>query len=434
MIPLQKDSGQSQIDFLVGFSIFILSLVVVATMVPSLLVGLQRTTAIDYDAVAYRTAVVLVEDPGEPFDPDTYGQNDRDPWDFILLDNLRMMKGVRFGLAQSRQTPNILSPHKIERFFDPALTPTDFKNYLIFGDIEYGFNVTLVNLYTGTVKSVGSPYPNGGYGYIRRYVKIRNYTNATVDNSTHLEFNLSERPNPDTATRTFDILLDWTYLYRDQAKMPYSPAYVIDPTRDPLVINITGLRGHLNRSDWSPDPLAVGLTDWTNYTSDCPEHKTAPTYATLKSITFLTSPNPPSPQVPVPVITDGTDPNVVVYYGEDVLGDGHDQLIRVWDNDADHYSLKPMHPVTGLPGVRVNNSVNIEVKGLDDSYMYDGQGVVIRLTFEEPTCDTLKDHGGGGALLNPPHTLLSGTFVYDYNVRNVTQPALSPGILEVAVW
>jgi hypothetical protein len=40
--------------------------VVVANMVPSLLVGLQRSTAIDYDAVAYRTAVILTEDPGEP--------------------------------------------------------------------------------------------------------------------------------------------------------------------------------------------------------------------------------------------------------------------------------------------------------------------------------------------------------------------------------
>jgi len=63
---MTKNSGQLPVDFLVGFTIFILSLIMVANFVPSLLVGLQRTSGIDYDAVAYRTGVVLVEDPGEP--------------------------------------------------------------------------------------------------------------------------------------------------------------------------------------------------------------------------------------------------------------------------------------------------------------------------------------------------------------------------------
>jgi hypothetical protein len=33
-----------------------------------------------------------------------------------------------------------------------------------------------------------------------------------------------------------------------------------------------------------------------------------------------------------------------------------------------------------------------------------------------------------------PHTLVKGTFLYDYNSKNVTQPVLSTGMLEVGIW
>ena len=56
---MREDSAQLPVDFLVGFTIFILCLIAAANFVPSLLVGLQRTSHIDYDAVAYRTGVVL---------------------------------------------------------------------------------------------------------------------------------------------------------------------------------------------------------------------------------------------------------------------------------------------------------------------------------------------------------------------------------------
>ena len=56
-----NESGQLSLDFLAGFTIFILGFIIVITMASGLLVGLQSRT-IDYDAVAYRTAVILVED------------------------------------------------------------------------------------------------------------------------------------------------------------------------------------------------------------------------------------------------------------------------------------------------------------------------------------------------------------------------------------
>ncbi|NLZ31190.1 MAG: hypothetical protein GX885_10720, partial [Methanomicrobiales archaeon] len=51
------------LDFLAGFTIFLLALIMVVNMVPGLLAGLE-SSGIDYDAVAYRTGVILAEDPG----------------------------------------------------------------------------------------------------------------------------------------------------------------------------------------------------------------------------------------------------------------------------------------------------------------------------------------------------------------------------------
>jgi len=62
---MTDDAGNLSIDFLVGFTIFLLAFIWVVSLIPGLLIGLQSYT-VDYDAVAYRTGVILVEDPGEP--------------------------------------------------------------------------------------------------------------------------------------------------------------------------------------------------------------------------------------------------------------------------------------------------------------------------------------------------------------------------------
>jgi len=65
---MTDETGTLSIDFLAGFTIFLLALIWVLSMIPGLLIGLQSYT-IDYDAVAYRTGVILVEDPGWPASP-----------------------------------------------------------------------------------------------------------------------------------------------------------------------------------------------------------------------------------------------------------------------------------------------------------------------------------------------------------------------------
>ena len=62
---MTDENANLSIDFLVGFTIFILAFIWVVSIIPGLLIGLQSNT-IDYDAVAYRTGVILVEDPGYP--------------------------------------------------------------------------------------------------------------------------------------------------------------------------------------------------------------------------------------------------------------------------------------------------------------------------------------------------------------------------------
>lgn len=199
---MKGDSAQLPVDFLVGFTIFILSLIMVANYVPSLLVGLQRTTGIDYDAVAYRTGVVLVEDPGEPpgipigNDPTSFPGTDWRPWEF--RDSKDQIS--RFGLALERNTPNILSINKINRFFCTTFFNDDnYRSKLLFSSYQYGYNITLKNI--SPMKpgepllnlSIGQPYP-AGYGYIRRYVVIKQNPNATIDMAnpaTNPDFNVS---------------------------------------------------------------------------------------------------------------------------------------------------------------------------------------------------------------------------------------------------
>ncbi|HET6581227.1 MAG TPA: hypothetical protein VFG36_05040, partial [Methanoregula sp.] len=168
---MTDDSGTLSIDFIAGFTIFLLAFIWVLSMVPGLLVNLQGYT-IDYDAVAYRTGVILVEDPGWPASP---------PWE-----SQQNFSVTRFGLAITRDTPNILSQEKVDRFFSDtsvygAFTyPDDYHQRVIFGDYPYRFNISLNDTERNQLQSVGDVVPKG-YVYIRRVVKIKGLSNATID-------------------------------------------------------------------------------------------------------------------------------------------------------------------------------------------------------------------------------------------------------------
>ncbi|MGB9175153.1 MAG: hypothetical protein WCB46_00260, partial [Methanoregula sp.] len=265
MIPT-RDDGAISIDFLVGFTIFIIAFVWVATMIPVMLIGLKATT-IDYDAVAYRTGVILAEDPGQP-----------DTWE-TALDKTDI---TRFGLALRKDSPNILSQKKIDQFFhqspngDPTLGfiyPDDYRPRTIFGDIPYPFNIRLRDVQNETVYSVGDVLPEDfgtsnsrltEYGYIRRLVKIQSTSNATIDMIDDKNKNYKtiwNKSDPDALNSSENVLVhDFAVQLnvknlkegvRDapfavDAARAHDPAYLIDPTKDPTIINVTHINSTLN--------------------------------------------------------------------------------------------------------------------------------------------------------------------------------------------
>ena len=244
---MTKDSGALSIDFIAGFTIFLIAFIWVISLIPGLLINLQGYT-IDYDAVAYRTGVILVEDPGWPTSP---------PWE-----TQQNYSVIRFGLAVSRDTPNILSQEKVDRFFvnSPVLGnfsyPIDYRERVIFGDDNYSFNISLYDVEKNTIQSVGDILPEG-YGYIRRIVKIKGLSNASINKTYIQSHNFKNTEN--VTTHEFSILINNSKLAEQK-----DPSYQIDPSRDQIVINITDLRSTIFDQSQA-NSINITLTDYKVY-------------------------------------------------------------------------------------------------------------------------------------------------------------------------
>jgi hypothetical protein len=240
------DSGILSIDFLVGFTIFIIAFIWVVSMIPGLLIGLQAYT-IDYDAVAYRTGVILVEDPGYP----DYLDRNNLAWEEKLKNDKRDV--IRLGLALSKDTPNILSQEKVNGFYCTSASYNasaftyslgDYQKRAIFGDYPYRFNITIRDLDRNTTQSVGDVIPlNSSYGYSRRLVKIKESSNATF-NQTDYNSGLGYKNTQNASTHTFSILLNTTRLVSGDV---IDPAYQINPVREQIAINFTDLDKTTNK-------------------------------------------------------------------------------------------------------------------------------------------------------------------------------------------
>jgi hypothetical protein len=361
------DRGNLSIDFLIGFTIFLLAFIWVASMISGILVGLQGGS-IDYEAVAYRTGVILVEDPGWPASP---------PWEFY--GDGQKYEISRYGLAISKDTPGILSQDKVNRFFcSTFIYPDDYHTRAIFGDYPYHFNISIKDVEMGTGQSVGDILPDG-YGYIRRLVKIKGLSNATIGasyinshNYTHHEdwqdFNVSHHE--------FSILINSTKLQGDVR----NPAYQIDPTREQIMINLTDL----NKTIFLPrDEQINPLFGWPKIQ--------------------LTS--------------------IDVYKLEGTVL----SKVRTFDTPYIDGGSTPTTPGAGC-FVQDNISLILQPRSLD--IMQAGYSrVYFNLTFD------VKDKTGGvsarSSYLNNTPT---APFDYNYNPANVTQPQLRDAIVEVAVW
>jgi hypothetical protein len=360
---MTDEAGNLSIDFLVGFTIFMLAFIWVASMVPGLLIGLKSNT-IDYDAVAYRTGVILVEDPGWPASP---------PWESYPDGQKDQI--TRFGFAVSKDSPNILSEDKINRFFcNSFIYPDDYHTRAIFGDYSYLFNISVLDVERNQTKSVGSVLPDG-YGYIRRLTKIKGLSNTTIGQSQIERHHYNNTEN--VTTHEFSVVINNTKLLGDIA----DPAYQIDPARDTIIINITDLRSTIKEF-----PTAVP-----------PINRSDPNKV---SITL----------------------NSIKVYRWDA---GTLSMVRTYDKPFIDGRNTPDTPP--IPNIQDNVSLIIDPRVFDIMKAGYSQ-VYINFTFGvSPECTFLNN-------TNNLQVTPQGPFSYDYFPENVTQPRLRDAIVEVAVW
>ncbi|HNX18076.1 MAG TPA: hypothetical protein PKM50_07095 [Methanoregula sp.] len=355
---MTDDAGNLSIDFLAGFTIFMIALIYVATLIPGLFIGLESQT-IDYDAVAYRTGVILAEDPGMPDNPawETFPDERRD-------------EVLRFGLAISKDHPNILMPQKVDRFFCSTWSYDDYRSRAVFGDYPYKYNISLKVEGEPVIRSTGEEKPDG-YGYIRRVVKVKGTSNATIDHEKVSKYDYISHDN--VTNDVFSIHINCTELLHNETIK--NPVYQINPLKDQIMINITDLDQMGNTS------INTSLTDITIYR--------------IKPI----SSNSPLRLAP----------------------------IRTFDTP---YIDSETSSVSGLPVKVTKNITMIFPPGFFSDFADDTTQLYVFLNF---THDSWKQNYLNNTWNEGPWNV-SKSFEYDYNPVNVTQPELKDGVLEVAVW
>jgi hypothetical protein len=364
-----------------------LGLIMVAGMVPGLLIGLQRTTAIDYDAVAYRTAAILTEDPGWPVYP---------AWE--LSDNTG---GVdRIGLAVAKESPNVLSMAKIEKFNDSSFFsyPEDYRKKIIFGDYPYRFNISLKDENGAIIPPIGDQIPDlGGYGYIKRVVKIKGESydilnlNSTSCNNTYCTRFFNET---NTSSQMFNITLNLTSLLDKSI----NPAYQYDPRVEPINITMYNFNTTLNCNDTFRTrtydfPYVANATTW----NDTYNLTSCPVSANLSTVRFYRN----DVQIPIDYYTTAADYRLSI------------------DGNPNSYNLSPHS--------EVRDNISLIIYPSSHLPLDEGTKLDIRFTFQ--------DAYNGTPIAR---TLIGGSHEIAYRTGNPNdtfiQQNLSDAWLEVAVW
>jgi hypothetical protein len=275
---INSDAGLLSIDFLAGFTIFMIAFIMVVTMVSGLFVGLQSKT-IDYDAVAYRTGVILAEDPGEC--QDTVGATriapDHFSWEQIKeeytqgnFENTVLRMGLSLPRYYYDTPPNVWLEEKSITFFSRykhgAWSDEFYRDNLVFGDYPYRTNIT-IRRETGETESIGEPFPeNGYYGYIKRVGLIKRPSQITSNLSDNSD--PSESPPTTITGRVRTISYDLGNLYLRE------PAYQVYPLLENTSINFTEIPAN------TPDPLQIDRIQI--YYMNCPQF--GPCYPTFEEV------------------------------------------------------------------------------------------------------------------------------------------------------
>ena len=141
------------------------------------------------------------------------------------------------GLAISKETPNILSQDKVNRFFCSTVFsyPDDYQKRAIFGDYPYRFNISLLDVERNNTLYVGDSMSgqlwNDSSSRADQGGKQRHDQPDYIDN--HHYNNTYYDTSGDNATQhEFSILINNTELLNDKVR---NPAYQINPSREFLI-------------------------------------------------------------------------------------------------------------------------------------------------------------------------------------------------------
>ena len=214
MVPQADERGYSNLDFLIGSSIFLLTFLYVFTFVPGLFTPYQAG-AIDLGSVVYRTGAMLVEDPGWYIYTQNGEQMGNPSWESQPADHL-----ARIGLATDRSAPNVLSVEKINALaqiddYDLVRDKLGLNSTIVY---DYSMGLTMTNTLTGkeiTMLSMSPAYQNNNVEYLERnvlidtgkalYVDCDRPSGAGVSQSSVLKVSLVNITSDDTRNVTLRI-------------------------------------------------------------------------------------------------------------------------------------------------------------------------------------------------------------------------------------
>jgi hypothetical protein len=310
---------------------------------------------------------------------------------------------LRFGLALSKDTPNILSPEKISRFFCSTdfVYPDDYQSRAVFGDYPYQFNISFQRAEDNVTQSVGDVLPED-YGYSRRVVKVKEHSNATLDFSNGVgplaKYTQDPLHTNNATSQVFSVYFNYTYLL-ENGPANNNPAYQVNPLAPSGAGEIIGGEGAL-----------INLTGLKKL----PQNLTSPTNVTLSSISIYRS---------VSLAPLGTGQSA---FNGPVLNSTDTSPFELYiDGNTT--------PVQTLPH-SVNNTISLFIPPGVLSFVGQGDSstllnITMQFSLTDGNGNSRPDRYLNSTLVQP-----DGAFDYTYSNPNVTQPSLHNGVVEVAVW
>jgi hypothetical protein len=269
VLKRMDDHGQSNIDFLFGLAIFLATFIYAVSFIPGLFAPYQPSS-IDLSSVAYRTGVILVEDPGW-YIYDSINGYGLQNWETNIADLNDSTKGGRIGLADNsldKSTPNVLSIDKINALNNANTADSNYIPYKLVrdkiglnGSVIYDFNLNITMNNTMTHKNVEilnrtSDQSQGGANieYMDRVVMIDTGKELVVDcnnpddldktPSPYLWISISDmsavQRQSDMKIRIFNTSASYgniTIIGVEQSPGSPNPGPLIDPDKYTITIN-----------------------------------------------------------------------------------------------------------------------------------------------------------------------------------------------------